>query len=156
MDHRNAIRPRRPLRSPARVAEFMSSPPDVIATAGTPVLAALKQATRSIPIVFSVVNDPVGQGFVANLARPGGNITGFSFVDFPMIGKWLEIMKHPRREADDAHVQSGDRAVLPGIPARVPSRRLTTRSGGFRLAGAQRSGDRNGHNSIRARARGAA
>jgi putative ABC transport system substrate-binding protein len=68
----------------------MSSPPDVIATAGTPVLAALKQATRSIPIVFSVVNDPVGQGFVANLARPGGNITGFSFVDFPMIGKWLE------------------------------------------------------------------
>jgi ABC transporter substrate binding protein len=146
MDHRNAIRPRRPLRSPARVAEFMSSPPDVIATAGTPVLAALKQATRSIPIVFSVVNDPVGQGFVANLARPGGNITGFSFVDFPMIGKWLEIMKHPRREADDAHVQSGDRAVLPGIP----------RSGGFRLAGAQRSGDRNGHNSIRARARGAA
>ncbi len=75
------------------VAELMTSPPDVIAAAGTPVIAALKQATGSIPIVFSVVNDPAGQGFVANLARPGGNITGFSYVDFPMIGKWLEIMK---------------------------------------------------------------
>ena len=71
----------------------MTSPPDVIAATGTPVIAALKQATGSIPIVFSVVNDPAGQGFVANLARPGGNITGFSYVDFPMIGKWLEIMK---------------------------------------------------------------
>jgi putative ABC transport system substrate-binding protein len=75
------------------VAELVNSPPDVIAATGTPVLAALKEATRSIPIVFSVVNDPAGQGFVANLARPGGNITGFSYIDFPMIGKWLEIMK---------------------------------------------------------------
>ncbi len=75
------------------VAELVNSPPDVIAATGTPVIAALKQATRSIPIVFSVVNDPAGQGFVANLARPGGNLTGFSYVDFPMIGKWLEIMK---------------------------------------------------------------
>ena len=75
------------------VAELVNSPPDVIAATGTPVLAALKEATRSVPIVFSVVNDPAGQGFVANLARPGGNITGFSYIDFPMIGKWLEIMK---------------------------------------------------------------
>jgi putative ABC transport system substrate-binding protein len=75
------------------VADLLNSPPDVIAATGTPVLAALKEATRSVPIVFSVVNDPAGQGFVANLARPGGNITGFSYVDFPMIGKWLEIMK---------------------------------------------------------------
>jgi putative ABC transport system substrate-binding protein len=75
------------------VVELLNSPPDVIAATGTPVLAALKEATRSVPIVFSVVNDPAGQGFVANLARPGGNITGFSYVDFPMIGKWLEIMK---------------------------------------------------------------
>ena len=75
------------------VAELVNSPPDVISATGTPVIAALQTATRSIPIVFSVVNDPAGQGFVANLARPGGNITGFSFVDFPMIGKWLEIMK---------------------------------------------------------------
>jgi ABC-type uncharacterized transport system substrate-binding protein len=74
-------------------AEVVSSPPDVIVANGSPVIAALKQATRTIPIVFSVVNDPVGQGFVASLSRPGGNITGFSYVDFPMIGKWLEVLK---------------------------------------------------------------
>jgi putative ABC transport system substrate-binding protein len=77
----------------ALVKELVGSQPDVIAAGGTPVIAALKQATRTIPIVFSVVNDPVGQGFVANLARPGGNITGFTFIDFPMIGKWLEMLK---------------------------------------------------------------
>jgi putative tryptophan/tyrosine transport system substrate-binding protein len=58
-----------------------------------PVLAALKQATRTIPIVFFIVNDPAGQGFVDSLGRPGGNITGFSFVEFPMLGKWLEMLK---------------------------------------------------------------
>jgi hypothetical protein len=48
---------------------------------------------RTIPIVFSVVNDPLGQGFITNQARPGGSITGFTFVDFPMIRKWLELLK---------------------------------------------------------------
>ena len=70
-------------RIQAHTAELISSAPDVISASGTPVIAALKQATRTIPIVFSVVNDPAGQGFVASLSRPGGNITGFSFVDFP-------------------------------------------------------------------------
>jgi putative tryptophan/tyrosine transport system substrate-binding protein len=74
------------------VADLVNSPPDVVAATGTPVIAALQKTIRNIPIVFSVVNDPAGQGFVINLARPGGNITGFSYVDFPMIGKWLEIM----------------------------------------------------------------
>jgi putative tryptophan/tyrosine transport system substrate-binding protein len=80
-------------RIQAHTTELVSSAPDVIAASGTPVIAALKQATRTIPIVFSVVNDPAGQGFVASLSRPGGNITGFSYVDFPMIGKWLEMLK---------------------------------------------------------------
>jgi ABC-type uncharacterized transport system substrate-binding protein len=80
-------------RIQAYTAELVGLAPDVIACTGTPVIAALKQATRTVPIVFSVVNDPAGQGFVANLARPGGNITGFSYVDFPMIGKWLEILR---------------------------------------------------------------
>jgi putative tryptophan/tyrosine transport system substrate-binding protein len=74
-------------------AELVSSVPDVIVVNSTPALAALKQATRTIPIIFSVVSDPAGQGFVASLGRPGGNITGFSFVDFPMLGKWLEMLK---------------------------------------------------------------
>jgi putative ABC transport system substrate-binding protein len=77
----------------AYAAEVVGSAPDVIVTSSTPALAALKQATRTIPIVFVVVNDPVGQGFVASLARPGGNITGFSFIDFPMLGKWLQTLK---------------------------------------------------------------
>jgi putative tryptophan/tyrosine transport system substrate-binding protein len=73
--------------------ELVDSSPDLIVASSSPVIAALKQATRTIPIVFSVVNDPLGQGFVANKARPGANITGFTFVEFPMIGKWLELLK---------------------------------------------------------------
>jgi putative ABC transport system substrate-binding protein len=69
------------------------SAPDCIVASGTPIVVALKQATSTIPIVFSVLNDPVGQGFVASLSRPGGNITGFSFIDFSVIGKWLELLK---------------------------------------------------------------
>jgi putative ABC transport system substrate-binding protein len=77
----------------AYTAEIVSSAPDLIVASSTPVLAALKQATRTIPIVFSVVNDPVGQGFIASQGRPGGNITGFTFVEFALIGKWLEMLK---------------------------------------------------------------
>jgi putative tryptophan/tyrosine transport system substrate-binding protein len=73
--------------------ELVRSTPDLLAGSGTAVIAAVKQATDTIPIVFSVVNDPVGQGFVMTLSRPGGNITGFTFVDFPMVGKWLEMLK---------------------------------------------------------------
>jgi putative ABC transport system substrate-binding protein len=80
-------------RIQSHVTEIVSSPPDVIAASSTPVIAALKQATRAIPIVFSAVNDPAGQGFVVSLARPGENITGFSYIDFPIIGKWLEMLR---------------------------------------------------------------
>jgi putative tryptophan/tyrosine transport system substrate-binding protein len=80
-------------RMQAYTTEVVNSAPDLIVGSSTPIISALKQATRSIPIVFAVVNDPVGQGFVANMARPGGNITGFTFVDFPLIGKWLEMLK---------------------------------------------------------------
>ena len=62
-------------------------------SAKTPVIRALRQATSSIPIVIAAVNDPVEQGFVSSLAHPGGNITGFTFIDFQMVGKWLEILK---------------------------------------------------------------
>jgi putative tryptophan/tyrosine transport system substrate-binding protein len=73
--------------------ELVGSAPDVLVANSTPVLTVLKQASRTIPIVFSIVSDPAGQGFVASLARPGGNITGFSFVEFAMLGKWLEMVK---------------------------------------------------------------
>ena len=77
----------------AYVSELMALSPDVFVANSTPVLAALRQATSSIPIVFAVVNDPVGQGFISSLAHPGGNITGFTFIEFAMIGKWLEMLK---------------------------------------------------------------
>jgi putative ABC transport system substrate-binding protein len=80
-------------RIESEVAALMSAPPDVIVASSTPVLAALKRATSTIPIVFSVVNDPVGQGLIASWARPGANITGFTFVDFALIGKWVDILK---------------------------------------------------------------
>jgi putative tryptophan/tyrosine transport system substrate-binding protein len=80
-------------RMQAYAAELVGLAPDVIVANSTPALAALRQATRTIPIVFSIVSDPAGQGFVASLGRPGGNITGFSFIEFPMLGKWLEMLK---------------------------------------------------------------
>jgi putative tryptophan/tyrosine transport system substrate-binding protein len=82
-----------PARVQAYATELVKAAPDLIVGHSTPVAAALKQATRTIPIVLVAVNDPLGQGFVASLARPGGNITGFAFVEFTMVGKWLELLK---------------------------------------------------------------
>src|SRR5262247_63186 len=74
-------------------AELVALAPDVLVGQTTPVVRALRQATSSIPIVVATVNDPVEQGFVSSLAHPGGNITGFMFIDFQMVGKWLEMLK---------------------------------------------------------------
>jgi ABC-type uncharacterized transport system substrate-binding protein len=75
------------------VAELVRSAPDLIVANSSPVIGALKRATNTIPVVFASVNDPVGQGFISSLARPGGNITGFTFVDLPILGKWLGMLK---------------------------------------------------------------
>jgi putative tryptophan/tyrosine transport system substrate-binding protein len=72
--------------------ELVDSQPDVILANSTPVTAALKQATRTIPIVFAVVSDPVGGGFVASLPRPGANITGFSHTEASLASKWLGLL----------------------------------------------------------------
>jgi putative ABC transport system substrate-binding protein len=74
-------------------AELVGLAPDVILASATDGLAAFQQETRTIPIVFVSVSDPVGQGFVASLARPGGNITGFTAFEFSMGGKWIETLK---------------------------------------------------------------
>ena len=74
-------------------AELVAAQPDVIMANSTPVIAALKRATANIPIVFAVVADPVGDGFVASLSRPGGNITGFSSFDPGIGGKWVQLLK---------------------------------------------------------------
>jgi len=77
----------------AHAAQLVALAPDVIVGNTTPVIRALRQATSFIPVVMAGVNDPVAQGFVSSLAHPGGNITGFTFVDFQMVGKWLEMLK---------------------------------------------------------------
>src|SRR5215467_12400501 len=74
------------------VAEVVSLAPDVIVGSTTPVVAALKQATSSIPIIFASLNDPVGQGFISSLARPGANITGFAFIEPEIVGKWVDLL----------------------------------------------------------------
>jgi putative ABC transport system substrate-binding protein len=74
-------------------AELVGLKPDVIWTSGGLGLLSLKRATHSIPIVFTTVYDPVGSGYVASLARPGGNITGFTLGEFSMGGKMLEVLK---------------------------------------------------------------
>jgi putative ABC transport system substrate-binding protein len=74
-------------------ASLVALDPDVIVTTGAPTVAALRQITRSIPIVFTFVTDPVRDGFVESLSHPGGNITGFMIFEHTMAGKWLEILK---------------------------------------------------------------
>ena len=73
--------------------ELLALSPDVILAVSTPAIAMLKQATRSLPLVFVIVNDPVAQGFVSSVAHPGGNITGFSFMDFSTLSKTLQLLK---------------------------------------------------------------
>jgi putative ABC transport system substrate-binding protein len=74
-------------------AELVALAPDVILAHGASTVGPLLQATRTVPIVFPVVGDPVGAGFVDSLARPGGNATGFMTFEYSMGGKWLELLK---------------------------------------------------------------
>ena len=82
-----------PERAKAHAKELVNLQPDVIVANGTPALEAFRKLTDSIPIVFVVVTDPVGAGYVPSLSRPGGNITGFSTFEPDIGGKWLEILK---------------------------------------------------------------
>jgi len=74
------------------VAELIKWGPDVILSYATPGLAAVRRATSTIPIVFVNVTDPVGQGFIPNIAHPGGNITGFTFIEQEIVGKWINLL----------------------------------------------------------------
>jgi putative tryptophan/tyrosine transport system substrate-binding protein len=76
-----------------QAAELAALAPDVILAGGASTMGPLQEATRTMPIVFTLGNDPVGSGFVDSLARPGGNITGFMNWEFSLGGKWLELLK---------------------------------------------------------------
>jgi putative ABC transport system substrate-binding protein len=77
----------------AEVIDMVASGPDVILVAGLPVLTAVRRATQTIPTVFVGISDPEGQGFVASMARPGGNMTGFANFEPSIGGKWLQTLK---------------------------------------------------------------
>jgi putative ABC transport system substrate-binding protein len=89
IDYRWAAGDRERIRRYA--ADLLTS--DVILASGTEVVASLQQATRTVPIVFVQVTDPVGNGLVASLARPGGNTTGFITLEYGISGKWLDLLK---------------------------------------------------------------
>jgi len=74
------------------VAEAIKRAPEVILANSTPIVVALRRAMNTIPVVFAVVNDPVGQGFIPSLTHPGGNMTGFSFIEPELIGKWISLL----------------------------------------------------------------
>jgi len=81
------------VRVRANAAELAQSNPAMVLAVGTPALVALRESTRTIPIVFGNVSDPVDGGFVDSEARPGGNITGFTSFEYSVAGKWLELLK---------------------------------------------------------------
>src|SRR6516165_8817871 len=110
--------------------ELIALQPDLILSNDTPTTATLLQQTRTVPIVFATVADPVGSGVVASFARPGGNATGFAVYEASLGGKWLELLKET--------VPSVSRAVVIFNPATAPfadnqihqQRRDDLRSGG--------------------------
>jgi putative tryptophan/tyrosine transport system substrate-binding protein len=117
----------------AIVTQMVGASPDLIVGQSTPVVTALKQATSTIPIVFAILNDPVGQGLIASLARPGSNITGFTFIDFPITGKWLELLKEVAPDVDRA-VLIFNPETAPYYPAYLRSFEAVPRSIAVKLA----------------------
>ena len=127
--------------------ELVGLSPDAI-LGGTPsAVVALKQQTRTIPIVFVLVADPVELGFVQSLARPGGNITGFSVMDPPHDGKVDAIAQGGRTSCHPSsrHLQPGHRALRPIVQPGDRGRRRSPRGDGDACSGARRFGDRRCH-----------
>jgi putative tryptophan/tyrosine transport system substrate-binding protein len=110
-------------------AELAALAPDVILAHGAGPVGALLQATRTVPIVFPVVGDPVGAGFVDSLARPGGNATGFMNFEYSISGKWLEMLKQIAPSVTRAAVlrdptQGSGTGMFAAIQAVAPSLRV--------------------------------
>lgn len=95
-------------------AELIALAPDVIVTGGSAGAGVMLKATRTIPIVFAIVPDPVGSGFVESLSRPGGNATGFMMFEYNLCGKWLELLKEIAPNVTHAAVLR-DPAIAAGI-----------------------------------------
>ena len=127
-------------RMRGHAAELVSLAPDAIVSEATPGLIALKQQTRTIPIIFAMLADPVGSGLIESLARPGGNITGFTTFEPSMGGKWLEVMTEiapeVRRVAVILHPKTPPNvAFLRAIETAAPSFRIAVKAAGVQEAG---------------------
>ena len=122
-------------------AQLIGLMPDVILAVSTTNLTVIRQATSTVPVVFTQVSDPVAQGFVASPTKPGGNLTGFSQYEFSVGGKWLTLLgercarPHPRRH----HVEPGHVAAVEILPELNRGRRDISRR-----AGSCHSGSRSG------------
>ena len=114
--------------------ELIALQPDLIVTQNTPPTASMLQQTRTIPVVFVVVADPVGSGFVQNLARPGGNATGFTIMEPTITGKWLELLKEiaPRVNRAAFLFNPATTPLCQHLPEPIQSRRCVPRIGGGR------------------------
>jgi putative ABC transport system substrate-binding protein len=129
-----------PDRARTAAAELIALAPDVIVANGTPALAALHRATRTLPVVFVVVADPIGGGFVDSLARPGANITGFSTFEPEIGSKWLELLRevNPGLKGVAAILDPGFRSfaqVLQAIETAAPAMGLQVTKVAFRDSG---------------------
>jgi putative ABC transport system substrate-binding protein len=112
-------------------AELVGQSPDAIPATSSAAVDALRKQTRTIPIVLATVADPVGQGFAQSLARPGGNITGFSAPDASVMGKWLQLLKEiAPRVTRIAVIFNPDTAIYAHRP--LPSSRLPLSPSGSR------------------------
>ena len=112
--------------------ELVALQPDLILTQSTPATAELLQQTRTIPIVFGLVADPIGSGFVASFPQPGGNVTGFVTMQPTMAGKWLELLKEisPRVARSRDAVQPGNGAICRILVEPLQSRCCVLRCAG--------------------------
>jgi putative ABC transport system substrate-binding protein len=102
-------------------AEMVALAPDVLLASGSPAVGPLLHVTRTIPVVFATVGDPVGGGYVTNLARPGGNATGFMLFEYGIGTKWLELLKEIAPDVRRVGF-SGMRPYRPGSASSVRSR----------------------------------
>ena len=105
--------------------ELLVSEPDVLVAFGSPPTAYLVQATRTAPIVFTIVVDPLGSGDVNNLARPGGNVTGFMLFEYSLSGKWLDLLKQIAPDMRCVAVIR-DPSIASGLAVRRHPRRLSS------------------------------
>jgi putative ABC transport system substrate-binding protein len=127
-------------RAQAAAEELLKAAPDVIVVNGSPGVAALQRATKTVPVVFVVVTDPLGSGYVASLARPGANITGFSTFSPEIGGKWLGLLKEisPGLRQVGCVLDPGFKGfaeIRHAMEAAAPTLGLTVTSIDFRVAG---------------------